>query len=188
MKFVSVFNKSFVYQIEEIEKIRKEPAVGASKTNNNFEKDGGLKKGFRGITDLGYAFGVGPIQVDRLGLDIIGAYQFNPYFSLGLGAGVRYYFGLEEAYFPAFVDLRVNFMDNKISPYLSLGTGYAFNIFDGVFFLNQNAGVCFKSSDKLFVQVGVGYEMTLFTFYGNFSKFTSNIGAVGLNMGFSYLF
>lgn len=64
---------------------------------------------------------------------IIG-YQFNPYFTIGGGAGIdntfcgsRYeapiYSGI-----PVFLNARVYFLDRKFSPYFDLKTGYHFSI------------------------------------------------------------
>ena len=81
-------------------------------------------------------------------------------------------------------------MNNKISPYLSLGIGYSFdatNDFVGVgFLLNPTVGVSFKVSDKSAMNVGLGYEMQKMDFYGYYYSSSENSGAISINVGISF--
>jgi hypothetical protein len=120
--------------MDEIEKLAKEPYQGKSDSSLD---NSGLQSGYKGIVELGYQIGIGDYGMDRLKLNIINSYKINPYFSLGFGTGLRYYFDAEAAVIPVFADFRTNFINNKISPYLSLGVGYSFdatNDFEGGFF------------------------------------------------------
>jgi long-subunit fatty acid transport protein len=96
--------------------------------------------------------------MDQVKLNVISGYQINPYFSLGIGVGLRYYFDEKTVLIPVFADFRVNFIDNKISPYLSLGIGYSFDTkadFEGEgFLLNPTVGVTFKISEKSALNFG----------------------------------
>lgn len=181
----------FVYQMDEIEKLTKEVIQGKS---GGSLSNSGLQSGYKGIVELGYQIGTGDYGMDRLKLNIINGYQINPYFSLGFGTGLRYYFDADAALIPLFADFRANFMDNKISPYLSLGVGYSFdatNGFEGVgFLLNPTVGVSFKVSDKSAMNVGLGYEMQKMDFYygGYYGYYSSseNSGAISINVGISF--
>ncbi len=181
----------FVYQMDEIEKLTKEVIQGKS---GGSLSNSGLQSGYKGIVELGYQIGTGDYGMDRLKLNIINGYQINPYFSLGFGTGLRYYFDAEAALIPLFADFRANFIDNKISPYLSLGVGYSFdatNDFEGVgFLLNPTVGVSFKVSDKSAMNVGLGYEMQKMDFYygGYYDYYSSseNSGAISINVGISF--
>lgn len=188
----------FVYQMEEIEKLAKEPYQGKS---NSSLSNSGLQSGYKGIVELGYQIGTGDYGMDRLKLNIINDYQINPYFSLGFGTGLRYYFDVEAALIPVFADFRANIMNNKISPYLSLGVGYSFdatNDFEGVgFLLNHTVGVSFKVSDKFAMNIGFGYEMQKMDFmyfyyggyygyYGYYYSSSENFGAISINVGISF--
>ena len=187
----------FVYQMDEIEKLTKEQYQGrkSSSTYNGI----GLQPGYKGIIEFGYQIGTGTYGMDRLKLNIINGYQINPYFSLGFGTGLRYYFDADAALIPLFADFRANFIDNKISPYLSLGLGYTFdatNSFEGVgFLLNPTVGFSFKVSDNSALNVGLGYEMQKMKFleiteinnWGyTFSEITENSGAISINVGISF--
>lgn len=182
----------FAYQMDEIEKLTKEVIQGKS---GGSLSNSGLQSGYKGIVELGYQIGTGDYGMDRLKLNIINGYQINPYFSLGFGTGLRYYFDAEAALIPVFADFRANFMNNKISPYLSLGVGYSFdptNDFEGVgFLLNPTVGVSFKVSDKSAMNVGLGYEMQKMDFYyydGYYGYYSSseNSGAISINVGISF--
>lgn len=191
IKIETADSSVFVYQIDEIEKLTKEPIQG--KSGSSFSNSG-LQSGYKGIVELGYQIGTGDYGMDRLNLNIINGYQINPYFSLGFGTGLRYYFDAEAAVIPIFADFRANFMDNHVSPYLSLGVGYSFdatNSFKGVgFLLNPTIGVSFKVSEKSAMNVGLGYEMQRmkFLYYGLYSyyEFTENSGAISINVGISF--
>lgn len=181
----------FVFQMNEIEKLVKEKIEESSSDSYN---NSGLNSGYKGTIELGYQIGTGDYGMDRVKLDMINAYQFNPYFSLGLGTGFRYYFDAEALLIPVFVDFRVNLLDQKVSPYLALGVGYsldATNDFQGVGLLfNPSTGVSFKVSDNSVLNVGLGYEMQKMDFlygdyYGYYSSSESS-GAISVNVGVSF--
>jgi len=185
----------FVYQMEEIEKFTKEPYKHKGGYSNNSL---GSESGYKGIVEIGYEIGVGDWGMDRIKLSFINGYQINKFFSLGFGTGLRYYSEAEAAIIPFFADFRSNFMDNKVSPYLSLGVGYSFNAtndFKGAgFLLNPTVGVSFKLSNKSSMNVGLGYEMQYMKFYlyygyygyYYFDEITKNSGAISINVGISF--
>ena len=184
------------YQMDDIEKI----VQGTINENyNSGHSSYGLGSGYKGIIDVGYSFGIGTYKMNRFDFNFINGYQVNPYFSLGIGVGLRYYFDTEAALIPIFADFRANFIDNPISPYLSLGIGYSFdatNSFESVgLLLDPTVGVSFKISDKSAFIVGLGYEMQRMKFldfyldnwthiYEHYS--TSNSGAVSIVVGISF--
>ena len=185
----------FVYPMDEIEKLTKE--LDQSKRGNTT----GSRSGYRGIVETGYQVGVGSYSNGRLKLNIVNGYQFSPYFSMGLGVGLRYYTDEEEALIPIFADFRANFMDNKVTPYFSLGAGYSFdpgNDLRGVgFLLNPAFGIKFNLSEKVGIHVGIDYEMQRATFshysVNYYYPYTSNyyttsgsMDAIGLSFGVSF--
>jgi hypothetical protein len=180
----------FVYQMEEIEKITKEPFQGRNRnSHNNF----GMKTGYKGMVEMGYEFKVGDYGMDRFKLNIIHGSQINPYFSFGIGTGLRYYSLPEAALIPLFMDLRTNFIDNNVSPYFSLGVGYSFdatNEFEGVgLLMNPTLGVSIKVGNKSAMNVGLGYEMQQMKFYTSYYSSRTvmhNSGAISLNVGISF--
>ena len=115
IKIQTIDRNVFVFKMDEIEKLTKEPYLGKD-SNSSSGKGTGLKSGYKGIVETGYGY---VDSYDRFFLNFINSYQFNPYFSLGLGVGYRY-IKTNDHIFPIFADFRVNFIDNKVSPYLSL--------------------------------------------------------------------
>jgi hypothetical protein len=181
----------FVFRIDEIEKLTKEPIQW--KSGGSF-RNSDIQSGYKGIAEVGYDIGTGNYGMDRLKLYFINGYQVNPYFSLGCGTGLQYYFDAEAALIPIFADFRVHFMDNKVSPYLSLGVGYSFdatNSFKGVgFLLIPTMGVSFKVSEKSAMNIGLGYEIQRMKFiyydWYYYDESMENSGAASINVGISF--
>lgn len=155
------------------------------------QNDSQLRSGYRGTVELGYQFGTGSLSPDRLKLDFINSYQFNPFFSLGVGTGVRYFFSGDGVLVPVFADFRINlaerFIKNKYLPYFSLGLGYSFDATEGFYgaglFFNPGVGVKIKVSEKSSVNVGLGYERQK---YALTSDTYLAVGAISLNVGISF--
>lgn len=72
-------------------------------------------------------------------------WQFNPYFFLGLGTGIKYYYDNTDGDLPVFADLRITFLNKKISPALAFKGGY--NLADNVFG-DFSAGICYQILPK----------------------------------------
>src|SRR5690554_5420456 len=118
----------FVYRMDEIEKITKEVKPVVRKVVSGPVHQGeGLQSGYRGIVDFGYQLGLGDFGMDRFKMNIINGGQVSPYFFIGGGMGLRYYFDEDTALIPLFVHARANILDKKISPYFALSIGYTLN-------------------------------------------------------------
>ena len=191
LKIETTGKNVFVYQMNEIDKLTKETKTGNGRT----AIDGsGFKNGFLGNMEMGAAFGAKGGE-NFYKLNLIAEYCFNPYFSFGLGTGWRYYYDIKTPLVPVFFHFRANFIDNKITPYLSLDMGYSFDASDtfkdaGVFF-NPTAGISFKITDKSFMNIGIGFEMQNMKYYipgsyGQLIQHTETLGAVSLNSGISF--
>ncbi|HET6558673.1 MAG TPA: hypothetical protein VFG54_15240 [Prolixibacteraceae bacterium] len=187
----------FVFELDEIEKFTKEPFKGRRTRSND---NPGMKVGYKGTVETGFQLGVGDWGADRLKLNVINGFQLTPHFSMGLGTGLRFYYDLDAALVPLFLDFRVNFLDRKVSPYFALGAGYSFNASDnfeaaGVL-INPSAGVSFKVSGKSSMNIGLGYEVQQMDFFINAYDYHNNYvfsysknagsGALSLTVGFSY--
>lgn len=181
----------FVYRTDEIEKITRE--VIQRSTSNSTEQSG-LKTGYKGMIEVGYQIGTGDSGVDRIAVNIINGYQINPYISLGVGTGLRYYHEIDTALTPIFADIRVNFVESNISPYLSLGVGYSFDAtydFKGSgSMINPTIGASFGVSETSMLNVGFGYEMQKFEYrvsiYDQSYSSSINSGALSVIIGISF--
>ena len=191
---IETFDKSvFVYQMDEIEKLTKEQIKVEGKSPVKFK---GFEKGYKAIVEIGFGPGVGNTyynySMDRFKINIINGYQLNPYFSIGLGTGLRYYPTAEEAIVPVFADFRANLLKRNVTPYISLGIGYSFDATNGFknvgFLFNPIAGINFKVSDKSSMNVGLGYEMQNMEYYDYIYdyKYVEDFGAISINVGVSF--
>jgi len=158
-------------------------------------RNNGLKPGYKFIFEMGPQRGIGRMyKADRLKLDIINGFQINPYFSLGIGVGARYYSAQQALLVPIFLDIRTNFTNKPLSPYLAVGVGYsivASNDFKDVgLMLNPSAGISIRISDKSAMNVGLGYELqnlrnVQLDIYHRWSK-TVQASAITLNVGLAF--
>lgn len=154
--------------------------------------------GYKGIVEMGNDIGAGEWGLNRIKLNLINGYKINQYISFGIGTGLRYYYDIDAMVIPIYADFRANFMDYKVTPYLSLGVGYSFgatNNFkgDGIL-LNPTVGVSYKLSSKSSMNVGLGYEMQRMMFknfhysiWGDKVIF-ANSGAISFNVGISFYY
>jgi opacity protein-like surface antigen len=164
--------------------------IDSAESRNN-----GLKPGYKFMFNMGPQRGIGNLyKADRLQFDVINGYQINPYFSLGLGIGARYYSAQQALLVPIFLDIRTNFTNKPLSPYVAVGAGYslvASNDFKDVgLLLNPSAGVSIRISDKSAMNVGLGYEVqnlrnVQLNVYHRWSK-TVQASAITLNVGLAF--
>ena len=187
----------FVFQMDEVQKMTKEenPVVKNEKISAPTSEGEGLKPGYRGIMEMGYQFGTGDFGMDRLKVNVINGGQFSPYFYLGGGIGLRYYFDAEATLVPVFIHARTNILDKKVSPYFAFSIGYTFDAsydFEGVgLLLSPSTGVTFNVSKKVNLNVGVTYEMQSMEFYSgdyyyDYDLFRKNSGALSVDFGISF--
>ena len=153
------------------------------------------KTGYYFIADLGYAVGINNIySTDFLKIDCIYGHNLNPYFSLGLGGGIRQYYENKDAIIPVFGDFRTNIPLKKASVYVALGIGYSFDIkkdldieYSGVL-LSPSAGITFSISDRVAMNVGIGYELQNSEIYKNTTDTysTEYLSGISFNVGITY--
>ena len=128
-------------------------------------------KGYRGFIDIGffwwgsndYADVENPYMWDswsvRPCLSTAHGYQFNNYLFLGAGFEVGYF--LIEEYFtmPMYADLKVNFSNTNISPYLDSRIGYFMGKLHGLYW-SETFGLRFLLNKKRHaLNVGVEFAM-----------------------------
>lgn len=160
------------------------------------QNSGGLQKGFKGVFEPAYQFGVGEFGLDRFKVNLTYGYQFNPYVSFGGGTGMRYYFNNSAAFVPLLADLKINFVDGKVSPYVSVVAGYNFDAFHSFgkvgYVVNPAAGVCIRRHEKGAVLLGVEFEvqqmlLPIDKFYEN-RYYTELKNSYSLSLNFGIIF
>jgi len=159
---------------------------------NNLNDGSDLNPGFKGIVELGYLLNVENQGSDKLKLNLIGAFDLNPYFSMGLGSGLRYYVTTDDVFIPLLIDVRFTFSRKDFSPYLSLIFGYSFdaknNFRDLGILLNPSFGVRFKVSAKTFMNIGFSFEYQKEKVYSSYfsSDASTDSKALGLTAGITF--
>jgi len=131
-------------------------------------------------TSLGYANGFDKINygTDKTVQNTIStfrvqqqlAYQFNHYFSIGVGASVDVW--VKNAFIPLFGTFNVNFMKGRLTPYLYLSGGYAFKWYvpskpdplRGIIhatrpgpYAEGGTGLKIRMNDRISLLIGVNY-------------------------------
>ena len=181
---IETANRSvFVYKMDEIEKMTKEPVLSAGKSLNS---SSGRKSGYLGILNIGCGFGLGDVTKGLIviKLDVINGYQFNPYFYLGFGTGLKVFTqdGITNLVLPLFLDFRGHLLDKEVSPYFGLGLGYTFlatpRFAALAFMIDPSIGARFKIGRKSAFNIGAGY----FTLVGTGGA----IGYINFDIGFSF--
>ena len=159
-----------VIQKDEILKITEEPIQERSNS----------KRTYGGIFEMGYAIGVGYYGMNNRSVNFINSIKYSPYFSFGLGIGIRHYNIMyyklpdrnlvsSEVQVPVFLDFRTNLLNNELSPYIALGLGGSlgarargwsdWDIKGEGFLLNLSGGIRLKISEKSAMIAGIAYEM-----------------------------
>jgi hypothetical protein len=195
----------FVYTMDEVEKIVKEETKTKSRLTSG-KSD--LKKGYQlnlesGLSIAGWQDGASLV----LRGNVVNGYRFNPYVSTGLGIGLRAYDFLQfinsssngnstrPTLLPLYIDIGINFLDRKVSPYSATGLGYSFDVSDDMngtgTFISQAFGATFKLSTKYSFNVGMNLEWQQgpyqsFDFLGLPSNDSQTYGSVGFVVGFSF--
>jgi len=161
---------------------------GSSVATSSLTKNMSLKHGFKLIFDVGFQYQSDEFfsNINRLKFNVVGNYQFNPYVSVGVGLGMRYYYDADFFIFPMFYDMRVRLFDKPFSPYFSIGAGYSLGTEGGPIglYLNPELGVSYRINNKVNIHFTLGYEMQnkvysnnlLYSTIYNFGAFSTSFG------------
>ena len=170
------------------------------------------QRGFTNISEIDIADGkvtvenYGTTNQFSIGLQTINGYQFNRYWSIGIGIGfVGYYqYTIPNEMWkgtsfmtPLFVDIRVNMEDRPFSPFFSLDGGYTFSFitsdFSGGPYINPNVGIKFFISPKTAINLSFGYRyhentfnMWHFSYYSRHIKLNETLNLLSLKFGFTF--
>lgn len=146
LKIKTADGSIFAYPMSEVVKITKEQVQHTGRSWNNG----------KAIVDLGYNFGVGDYESDKIELSASYGYQFNPYLFLGVGAALDFYTD-GECTLPFFTHFRANFMNTRITPFGDVKLGYTVGELSGVY-LTMGLGVRFVWTKKLAVNLRLEYS------------------------------
>ena len=179
----------FAYKMIDVLKITKEAQTNTNThqraTINQNRKDFGLKSGYKGYLDFGYAIAVGDYGMGRIEFTTTQGYQINPYIYVGAGTGIHYF---TDGYLavPFFANARANFIKGNISPFFDVKLGYSFVDIGGVYF-SPSVGCRFGLGKKIGLNVSLGYSLQMgdFYYYGDYYD-TVNLGGFNFKLGFDF--
>jgi hypothetical protein len=113
-------------------------------------------RGFRMFMDQGLGLGIGNKANHTWNSEISAGIQFNPIFYVGIGIGYHMTLNSKEGSVPVFINPRINFLDENITPFLDLRAGWSFLDGKGLF-LSPCAGVSFAKGTYAY-NIGIGYS------------------------------
>lgn len=189
-----------VYEMNDVERIEK---VEAETKENKPERKSSFRtrkiaKGFKGFVEDSYSFGTDGIYYWRGGLNVSLGYQISPYLFVGGGIGTEYYGDPEVFTFPLFADVRVNFINGPVTPFLGTKAGYTVNSHFAGFYFNPMVGCRVGLTNKLALHAAIGYALQNADddynvpndvyYYGGkkYSKGVSSISAIKIQFGFEF--
>jgi hypothetical protein len=158
----------FVFRIEEVEKMTKEPLpprsgrqqAAPAERVGSFENEEIKKSGYYFIAELVPAVGWNDIEYEgSFGMQVVNGYQVNRHFNVGIGFGLNKH--IHTAYAPVFLDLRANFLAERVTPFVAFAGGWAFGDPDhdeGGAYVNPAFGVKFHVSKSTALQLSLGYR------------------------------
>ena len=123
---------TFVCNYDDIDKIAREKSennevIAKKSEDNNLSP---LVRGYSGQISSATLIG----ENETIGLDFsaIHGFRFNPKLFIGLGSGIRYCINdwKDMITIPVFANFRYDILNRKISPFIALNSGAAFNIGD----------------------------------------------------------
>lgn len=122
----------------------------------------------------------------RIKINAIAGYQINPYYSLGIGTGLRYDLPELSPTVPIFANFKATIPRRNYSPYLSLGLGSIFvtSDFESIgYFFDPRLGISIKTNGKWSINIAVNYELQLSKDYVKYEKV---FGPTCILMGISF--
>jgi hypothetical protein len=117
-----------------------------------------------GIAELDFGFPVGSERgyPFSLGGNLIGGFQMNRVFTLGVGVGLHGYGPSDMVLLPLFIDARLHFPQRKWTPCIALDLGYALSLDTlerGGFLFNPSFGGRVPMTDKMALGFSLGFRL-----------------------------
>lgn len=165
------------------------PTFGQLSTDSKLEQpspfnEDAISSGYKGMVDIGYAFGTGNYGIDRLMFTTSHGYQVNSFLFLGIGAGINYYTDGGAGTIPIFADFRgtAPIANTRIAPFLDIKIGYTIMDIEGFYFA-PSVGVRIALSRKIGLNLALGYEIQKIDAFGRRNE---NNGAFAIKMGIDF--
>ena len=134
-----------------------------------------LAHGYRGFVEWDNAIGetdyltqyLGHYGKGRLwfiGISTSHGYQFNDHWFVGAGAMISCGFPKNDKFLPAFAEIRYDTKIWKLTPFVDFRGGYYYDAEkSGGVYLSPTVGYCFRASEKMNFNLGIGVTVRGFT-------------------------
>ena len=136
-----------------------------------------------------------------IGIQTVNGYLFNPYFSMGAGVGMQAY--NELFLVPFFLDLRANFIDGNVSPFIAAEIGNSFTRYqlwgistdyddEGGFMGSVTGGVKFFPTPTMALNFSIGFRYQEIKVVNDAPNYNSSylsqksLNQFNLRMGFTF--
>ncbi len=130
LKIKTADGSLFVYKMSEVDRIERDNNA-SSRNNGSGDSDVYLKRGFRGFVDFGGSLGFGDTKQNYQGsISFTGGYQINSMLFVGGGVAPTVNFNDFDqtiCVVPLYAAVRLDFLKNKVSPYINARAGYSIN-------------------------------------------------------------
>lgn len=150
---------------------------------------------YQGEVGVGTAFGVGSNAYDRFVLETVHGVRIGPRLFVGLGVAWNYYSARGDmpddsfreytdggrSFVPIFADMKVYFLDRRISPYLKVDIGYGIHKHGGIY-AAPAVGVKFGLGSVLALNIDFGFLVQQQTAPDT----SSGLGGIVLRAGLSF--
>jgi len=135
---------------------------------NTVDRDSSLTKEYvqcaqLDILDVGYHIGVGSNKKNRFFLNAFWGYKIRPYFILGYGWAMHYYYDEEAVLIPFMTEFRFDIPDKRALPFLAIRVGHSLEITNSKYFkdtgflLNFSLGYNLHISNDIHINMEAGY-------------------------------
>ncbi|MGP1468620.1 MAG: hypothetical protein ACTTJY_04630 [Hoylesella shahii] len=137
-----------------------------------------IARGFKGFVEPSYSLSFDGNEYNRFGFTVSLGSQIFPKLFVGGGIGLEYYPDSELNSFPIFADVRFNFKNKGITPFIGMKVGYVISKdFYGLYF-NPSFGYRFGLTKKLALHAAVGYVMQTMNSFDDNNNVKYNFGSV----------
>lgn len=164
----------FVCDIDNIERVKRNPQLAhvadskkSTTKNQNLIRD---TRGYESHLSLGYGLASGKYGLDVLCFNFVFGKNLNAHHFVGMGTGLRYFSNenTEMTMVPILVDYRYKFLNQPMSPYIRLSSGYSVNVSNGLdnsgFIVDPRIGLEFPVGTTQ-ISLDMGYQTQQMAFY-----------------------
>lgn len=167
----------------------------ARNTKTSSQAGNGATAGYNLFFETGYTIGIGDYDFGRFEVVNIHGYQFNSHIFWGMGVGYKVF---DDAYsIPLFTDFRVNFLNNKNTPYFEVKLGYSLGDVSGIM-VAPTFGYRLGVGNSSALTFSVAYELQrgeVVSYYYYYDYYYSyyysyyhdeNLGGIAIKLGFEF--